>query len=86
MKFKNYAQFNESIADIFRGAHAAVNPDDLTPLKELVGKPKFPTEEEFDEAVSFLKADPDYFFYDSTNVLHPNLLERTGLSCFLRRS
>ena len=72
MKFLNFEQFNESfIEDLFRGAHAAIDKDDLQPLASFIGKPKFPTQKEVDNACKFLKIDPDYLFYDDKNMLNP---------------
>lgn len=73
VKFKTYSQFNESegISDIFRSSHAAIEHDSLVPLKDCVGKPKFPTEKQFQEAVDFLKVDPYYLFWDKKNLLYP---------------
>jgi hypothetical protein len=71
MRFKSYKQFNEGIEDIFRSAHAAIDRKDLQPLKKFIGKPKFPTQEEFNAVVDMTDADPDYFFYDKTNMLNP---------------
>jgi len=71
-RFNSYNEFlNEGIEDIFRGAHAAIDPDDLVPIQDVLDRPKFPTQEQFDEVVDFLKADPEHFFYDSSNMLHP---------------
>jgi hypothetical protein len=71
-KFNTYSEFlSEGIEDIFRGAHAAIDPDDLVPIQDVLDRPKFPTQEQFDEVVDFLKADPEHFFYDSSNMLHP---------------
>lgn len=71
MAFKTYEQFNESIADIFKSAHAAIDPDDLIPLEELVGKPRFPTQEEFEEAVEYLDIDPSCLYYNSKDIIAP---------------
>jgi hypothetical protein len=32
-KFKSYQQFNENKADLFRSAHAAIDPEELIPLE-----------------------------------------------------
>jgi hypothetical protein len=71
-KFKSFQEFNESfMEDIFRSAHAAVEKENLEPLKKYIGKPKFPTQDQVDKAVEFLGIDPDYLFYDKSNVLNP---------------
>lgn len=71
MKFKNYEQFNESIADIFKSAHAAINPEDLIPLEDLIGNPKFPTQLEFDEAIEYLQIDPENLYYNPKDIIAP---------------
>ena len=71
MKFKSYDQFNESIADLFKSAHAAINPDDLISLENLIGHPKFPTQEEFDEAVEYLDIDPEFLYYNPKDIISP---------------
>jgi hypothetical protein len=78
MKFKNYNEFNKinefsdsRIADLFKSIHGAINLDDLIPLKYVIGKPKFPTQEELDEVVDFLNIDPDYLYYDPHGLLEP---------------
>lgn len=72
MKFLTYEQFNESdISDIFRSAHAAINREDLIPLENLIGHPKLPSQEEFDEAVEYLGIEPEYIFYNQKDFLTP---------------
>jgi hypothetical protein len=71
-KLLTYEQFNESsMADIFQSAHAAVDRDELIPLEDLIGRPKFPTQKQVDAAVEFLNIDPEYLFYDPHNFLNP---------------
>jgi hypothetical protein len=72
IRVEKYADFlKEGIEDIFKSAHGALDVKQLKPLKNFIGRPKFPTEEEFQEAVKFLRADPDCFFYNSGDFLHP---------------
>jgi hypothetical protein len=71
MRFKSYEQFNESIADIFKSAHAAIDPEDLVPLEGLIGKPRFPSEEEFQEAVDYLGIDPIHLYYNPKDIIAP---------------
>jgi hypothetical protein len=71
MKFKNYDQFNEGIEDLFKSAHGAIDRKNLQPLEKFIGKPKFPTQEDVDAAVDFLKIDPDHLFYNKGDMLHP---------------
>jgi hypothetical protein len=71
MKFKSYEQFNESMADFFKSAHAAIDPDDLIPLENLIGHPKFPTQEEFDEAVEYLDIEPEFLYYNPKDIISP---------------
>lgn len=63
-------------SDIFKAAHGAVDPNDLIPMKKLIGKATdnkgiIPTQEEFDKVVKFLKADPEYFYVNPKNFLEP---------------
>ena len=50
------------MSDIFKSAHGALDPEDLEPLSDYIGRPHFPTEKEFDEAVEFMNLDPDCLF------------------------
>ena len=70
-KFKSYEKFNESIENIFRSAHAAIDRKNLKPLKDFIGKPKFPTQKELDDAVELLHIDPSYLFYNPGDFLNP---------------
>jgi hypothetical protein len=70
-KFKSYEEFNESIADIFKSAHAAIEPDQLIPIKEVIGKPKMPTQEELDAAVKYLDINPEHIYFDSKGLISP---------------
>jgi hypothetical protein len=70
-KFKSYHQFNENIADLFRSAHAAIDPDELIPLEDLIGNPRFPTEEEFLRAIEYLEIDPQYLYYNPKDIISP---------------
>jgi hypothetical protein len=72
-QIKSYSDFlNEDfLSNIFKGAHAATKKEDLTPLKTLLGKGKFPSKEEFDAAVNYLGIDGNYLFYDKGNMLNP---------------
>ncbi len=68
-----YEQFiNEKIgmSDLFKSAHGSINKKDLKPLINLVDKPNFPTKKEFDEAVNFLKIDPNFLFYNKNDFLN----------------
>ena len=70
-KFKSYQQFNEGIEDLFRSAHAAIDPEELIPLEDLVGNPRFPSEEEFAKAVEYLEIDPQYLYYNPKDIISP---------------
>jgi len=70
-KFKSYQQFNENIADLFRSAHAAIDPEELIPLEDLVGNPKFPSEEEFDQAIEHLEIDAQHLYYNPKDIISP---------------
>lgn len=71
-EFVNESSLHETnITDLFKGAHAAIQRDKLVPLKDMIGKPDFPSKEEFDTAVEYLGIDGDYLFYDKTNPIDP---------------
>ena len=46
-KFKSYEQFNESfdMSNFFKSAHAAIDEDDLIPIADVIGKPRFPSQD-----------------------------------------
>jgi hypothetical protein len=70
--FKSYSEFiNENLNNIFKSAHGAIDPEDLIPLKDLIGNPKLPSEEEFQDVVNYLEVDKDDFFYNRGDMLHP---------------
>ena len=72
-KFLTYDQFineNFNMSDLFKSAHGAINKKDLQPLSKFIGKTNFPTQEEFDAAVEFLKIDPKFLFYNENDFLH----------------
>ena len=71
MRFKNYQQFNEGIEDLFRSAHAAIDPEELMPLEDLIGQPRFPSHEEFDAAVDYLEIDPEHLYYNPKDFISP---------------
>ena len=64
-------EFNESLSDFFRSAHAAIDPKDLVRLETMVGKPKFPSENEFDDAVEYLDIDRNFLFYNKADIISP---------------
>lgn len=72
-KFKNYEQFNESLdmSSLFKSLHGAIDKKDLQPLSKYIDKPKFPSQKEVDDAVEFLKIDPEFLFYDKSSMLTP---------------
>ena len=72
-RFKTYDQFNEglSMSDIFKSAHGAIDVKNLQKLEDLVGKPKFPSKEEFDQTVEYLGIDKDFLFYNKHDFLTP---------------
>ena len=72
-KFKSYEQFNESfdMSNFFKSAHAAIDEDDLIPIADVIGKPRFPSQDEFDEAVEYLGIDPDFVFYNPKDIISP---------------
>lgn len=74
-KFKSYEKFNEGfdMSSFFKSAHAAIEEDNLVPLSDVIGRPRFPTQEEYDTAVEYLGIDPDFLFYDSTSMISPIL-------------
>lgn len=73
IKFKSYNQFvNEmNISDVFKSAHAAIDRDDLIPLENLIGHPRLPSQEEFDEAVEYLEIDPEFVYYNQKDFITP---------------
>ena len=70
-KFKNYEQFNESMADFFKSAHAAIDPEELISLEDLIGQHRFPSQEEFDEAVDYLEINSEHLYYNPKDIISP---------------
>lgn len=70
-RFLTFEKFNESIEDIFRSAHAAVDKKNLQPLKQNIGKANFPSQAEVDKAVEFLGIDPEYLYANPGDILNP---------------
>lgn len=71
---KSYSEFINEDAHmnaIFKAAHGAIKQEDLVPLVDLIGNPKLPSQNDFDEVVKYLNADENYFFYNRTDMLHP---------------
>ena len=73
---KHIKLYEDFGADMFKAAHGAIDPDDLIPMKDLIGKATdskgiIPTQKQFDEVVKFLDADPEYFYVNPKNFLEP---------------
>ena len=72
--FKNHVFINESlnIENLYKSLHGAIDVKTIVKVKDLIGvSSKFPSQEQFNEVVEFLKIDGDYIFYDNTNKISP---------------
>ncbi len=57
--------------EVFKSSNAAVDPDEMIPLKEAIDDELVSiTHEQLNEIAEYLDFDKDYFFYNSDDILH----------------
>ena len=71
-KIKTFKAFESNyIHDLFKDSHAALNKSKLIPIKKVLDKKGFPTQQNIKDITDFVNLDPNYIYFDPNNSLYP---------------